>query len=125
MTTYVISVGVADVRSDHDPNSELVTQALMNAPAKLGENVDEWTFVTLADYEGWVRSDELEQPVVKGFCKVGESCGTPLHLIAVIRATRTPLYSHTEGDNTFGYIYLSTTLPLLDITQASLSLIHI
>jgi len=49
MTTYVISVGVTDVRYDHDPNSELVTQALMNAPAKLGENVDEWTFVTLAD----------------------------------------------------------------------------
>jgi len=33
MTTYVISVGVADTRHDPDPTSELVTQALMNAPA--------------------------------------------------------------------------------------------
>ncbi len=118
MTTYVISVGVADVRRDPDPNSELVTQALMNAPAGLGETAGDWTHVTLTDYAGWVRTDELEEPVVKGFCKVGESCGTPLHLVAVMRATRTPLYKHAEGDNTFGYIYLSTTLPLLDITQA-------
>ncbi|HEX9133686.1 MAG TPA: C40 family peptidase [Ktedonobacteraceae bacterium] len=118
MTTYVISVGVADVRRDPDSGSELVTQALMNAPAVLGEAAGDWTHVTLTDYAGWVRTDELEEPVVKGFCKVGESCGTPLHLVAVMRATRTPLYNHPEGDNTFGYIYLSTTLPLLDITQA-------
>ena len=118
MTTYVISVGVADVRRDPNPGSELVTQALMNAPAVLGESAGDWTHITLADYAGWVRTDELEEPVVKGFCKVGESCGTPLHLVAVMRATRTPLYLHAEGDNTFGYIYLSTTLPLLDITQA-------
>ena len=32
MTTYVISVGIADVFCDPDPTSELVTQALMNAP---------------------------------------------------------------------------------------------
>jgi gamma-D-glutamyl-L-lysine dipeptidyl-peptidase len=119
MTSYVISVSVADVRSDHDPNSELVTQALMNAPAKLSENVDEWTFVTLADYEGWVRSDELEEPVIKGFCKVGLCCGTPLHLVAVIKTTCTSLYMHAEGDDTLGYVYLSTVLPLLDTTQAS------
>lgn len=118
MTTYVISVGLANVRRDPDPNSELVTQALMNAPALLGGTVGDWTHVTLADYAGWVCTDELEEPVVKGFCKVGESCGTPLHLVALARATRTPLYHYAEGDSTFGYIYLSTTLPLLDTTRA-------
>jgi hypothetical protein len=119
MTTYVISVGVADARYDPDPTSELVTQALMNAPAELSENVGEWTFVTLTDYEGWVRTDELEEPIVKGFCKVGTCYGTPLHLVAVINTTCTPLYIHPESDNMLGYVYLSTMLPLLDITQAS------
>jgi gamma-D-glutamyl-L-lysine dipeptidyl-peptidase len=119
MTTYVISVGVADAHHDPDPTSELVTQALMNAPAELRENVGEWTFVTLTDYEGWVRTDELEEPIVKGYCKVGTSCGTPLHLVAVINTTCTPLYIHPESDNMLGYVYLSTMLPLLDITQSS------
>ncbi|HYX48892.1 MAG TPA: hypothetical protein VE843_04080, partial [Ktedonobacteraceae bacterium] len=93
MTRYIISAPVADVRADPDPSSELVTQALMNTPAEAGENIRDWTFVTLPDYEGWVRDDELEEPIVKGFCKVGECCGTPLHFVAVIRTTRTPLFS--------------------------------
>src|SRR5437764_14144015 len=84
MTTYVISASLADVRSHPDPTSELVTQALMNTPAKAGENRGEWIFVTLSDYEGWVRNHELEEPIVKGFCKVGTCCGTPLPFVAVI-----------------------------------------
>jgi gamma-D-glutamyl-L-lysine dipeptidyl-peptidase len=118
MTTFVISVGVADVRSDPDPASELLTQALMNTRAEPGKNVGEWTFVTLTDYEGWVRSDELEEPTVKGFCKVGSCCGTPLHLVAVIKTTCAPVYSYKEGNQTLAYVYLSTLLPLLDITEA-------
>jgi gamma-D-glutamyl-L-lysine dipeptidyl-peptidase len=117
MTTYVISAAIADVRSRPDPTSELVTQALMNTPAEPGENIGEWTFVTLSDYEGWVRNDELEEPIVKGFCKVGESCGTALHFVAMINTTRTPLYSDTNCDHILGHAYLSTVLPLLDITE--------
>jgi cell wall-associated NlpC family hydrolase len=119
MTTYVISTAIADVRSHPDPGSELVTQALMNTPVELDKNIGEWTFVTLPDYEGWVRNDELEEPIVKGFCKVGECCGTPLPFVAVISTPRTPLYNDTESDQLFGYGYLSTMLPLLDITEAS------
>jgi cell wall-associated NlpC family hydrolase len=119
MTTYVISKPVADVRSHPDPTSELVTQALMNTPAELGEKIGDWTFVTLSDYEGWVRNDELEEPIIKGFCKVRDCCGTPLHFVAVIRTTRTPFYSDMKSDHILGYAYLSTTLPLLDITEAS------
>jgi len=119
MTTYVISTAIADVRSHPDPTSELVTQALMNTSVELGENRGEWTFVTLSDYEGWVRNDELEEPIVKGFCKVGECCGTPLHFVAVISTTRTPLYSDMKSDHIFCYAYLSTMLPLLDITEAN------
>ncbi len=118
MTTYVIAVGVAGVRRNPDASSELVTQALMNAPAILGEIAGEWTHVTLADYRGWVRSDELEEPIVMGYCKIGESCGTPIHLVAVLTAARTHLYSHVEGHDTPGNVYLSTALPLLDITQS-------
>jgi len=119
MTTYVIATAIADVRSHPDPTSELVTQALMNTAVELGENRGEWTFVTLSDYQGWVRNDELEEPIVKGFCKVGECCGTPLHFVAVISSTHTPLYSDTNTDYLLGYAYLSTMLPLLDITDAN------
>src|SRR5260221_14178505 len=113
-----IAMRVAGVHREPAPSSELVTQALMNAPAVAGEIVGEWTHVTLTDYEGWMRTDELEEPIVKGFCKVGACCGTPLHLVAVISAKRAPLYSHVEGNETQGYVYLSRVLPLLDTTQA-------
>jgi gamma-D-glutamyl-L-lysine dipeptidyl-peptidase len=116
--TYVVAAGVSDVRRDPDPASELVTQALMNTPAVLGESAGEWTHVTLMDYEGWMLTDGLEEPIVKGFCKIGACCGTPLHLVAVVNATRTPLYIQAEGDDMPGHVYLSTVLPLLDITQA-------
>lgn len=119
MTTYVIATAIADVRSHPDSTSELVTQALMNTAVELGENRGEWTFVTLSDYMGWVRNTELEEPIVKGFCKVGECCGTPLHFVAVISSTHTPLYSSTKSDHKLGYTYLSTMLPLLDITEAN------
>src|SRR5215467_9523178 len=119
MIRYVISAAIADVHAQPDPTSELVTQALMNTPAEPGENKGEWTFVTLPDYEGWVRNDELEKPIVMGFCSVGTSCSTPLHFVAVINTTRTPLYSDTKCGHTLGYAYLSTMLPLLDITEAS------
>jgi cell wall-associated NlpC family hydrolase len=118
MTRFVTSAAIADVRAEPDPTSELVTQALMNTPADPGETRGDWTFVTLSHYEGWVRNDELEEPIVKGFCKVGECCGTPLPFVAVIRTTRTSLYSDAQSDHTFGYAYLSTTLPLLDLTEA-------
>jgi gamma-D-glutamyl-L-lysine dipeptidyl-peptidase len=119
MTRYVISAAIADVRSHPDPTSELVTQALMNTLAEAGESIGDWTFVTLPDYKGWVRSDELEEPIVKGFCKVGECCGTPLHFVAVVRTTRTPFYNDHKSDRILGYAYLSTMLPLLDLTKAS------
>lgn len=116
--TYAISVGVADVRRDPDPDSELVTQALMNRSAVSGEVRDDWTHVTLSDYEGWVRSNELDEPTIKGFTKVGEHCATPLHLVAVVTATHTPLYTQAHGDETMGELYLSTALPLLDTTDS-------
>ena len=119
MIRYVISASVADVRADPDRSSELVTQALMNTPAEAGESIGDWTFVSLSDYEGWVHNDDLEEPIVKGFCKVGECCGTPLHFVAVIRTTSTPFYSDAVSDHIIGHAYLSTMLPLLDLTGAS------
>ncbi len=116
MSMYAVAVGVADIRREPDPNSELVTQALMNVAARAGEISGEWTHVALSDYEGWVRSDQLEEPVVKGFCKVGEQCGTPLALVAMITTTHTQLYAREQGDETLGKVYLSSVLPLLDMT---------
>src|SRR5260370_7913987 len=106
---YVVAVGVADVRCAPDPASELVTQALMNAPAALGDTVREWTYVTLKDYEGGMLTDELEEPIGKGFSKIGECCGTALHLVPVINPVLPPLYTHVKLDDTAGHLYLSTS----------------
>jgi hypothetical protein len=116
-TTYAVCVGVADIRRDPDPNAELVTQALMNVEVTAGETDGEWTHVALSDYTGWISSNQLEEPVVKGFCKIGESCGTPMPLVAVITSTHTTLYARAASDETLETVYLSTALPLLDLTQ--------
>jgi cell wall-associated NlpC family hydrolase len=117
--TCAVSVGVADVRFLPDATSELVTQALLNVPALCGEEVrdDEWIFVTLSDYEGWMRIADLDEPAVKGFTKVGETCATPLDLIAVIHATQTPLYIDLDAQSIYDIACLSTVLPLLDTTH--------
>jgi gamma-D-glutamyl-L-lysine dipeptidyl-peptidase len=122
MTTYTIAiaVGVADVRREPDPASELVTQALMQTPAKEENICDGWTHVTLPDYAGWVQSNQLAEPALKGFTKIGVNCATPLDLVAVITTTHAPLFADVVGDETLDTVYLSTVLPLLDTTQARL-----
>ena len=116
-TTCVIAVGVADIRRDPDATAELVTQALMNTSASPDEASGAWTHITLPDYAGWIQTDQLEEPVVKGFCKVGVSCGTALPYAAIVTVTHTPLYTHAAGDETVGMVYLSTALPIQDITH--------
>ena len=113
---YVISVGLADVRHDPDPASELVTQTFMNVPVTPDESVGEWTHVTLSDYKGWVCTDALADPVMKGFTRIGERCGTPLGLVAVINTPYTPMFEQETGESKQDMVYLSTVLPLLDAT---------
>lgn len=113
----VVAVGVADVRREPDPLSELVTQALLNMPVQAGIIQGEWMHIALSDYAGWIRSDELDEPPITGFCKIGEYCATPLSLVAVVTATHSPLYATAEGDSSIETAYLSTVLPLLDTTH--------
>lgn len=115
--TYVVAVGVADVRREPDPASELVTQALMNVPVMAGETGHDWTFVTLPDYEGWMRSEQLERPIVPSFTWVSDCCRSPLHLVAVVTAPHALLYREAAGEETIGTIYLSTALPVLDTSR--------
>ena len=117
MTDFVVATGVADVRRAPDETSELVTQALLNMPVYAGEAQDGWVPAKLVDYTGWMRLNDLAAPIQKGFCKVGESCGTPLPLLAVITVTHTPLYITVDGEESSGCAYLSTRLPLLDNTH--------
>lgn len=115
--TCVVAVGVADVRCEADAASELVTQALMNVPVIAGETYNDWTHVMLSDYEGWIRSEQLESSIVPSFMQVSDCCRSPLHLIAVVSATHAPLYRHMSGEETAGTVYLSTALPVLDTSQ--------
>jgi hypothetical protein len=117
MNSYVVSVGIADVHKHPDPDSELVTQALLNTSAFSAATAGTWTQAVLSDYTGWIQSDELTEPIVKGFCKVGASCGTPLDLVAVVNELAAPLYDDTEDIIQRDTVYLSTVLPLLDITH--------
>ncbi len=113
---FVIAVALADVHRDPDGDSELVTQALLNTPLRAGETSGDWTAVTLPDYSGWVRSAELEEPIVRGFCE-GDAgtCGVPLPYSVVVTAPHTPLYRSEHGDQAFDTLYLSTVLPYIDL----------
>jgi hypothetical protein len=108
--THAIAVGVADVRLEPDPSSEQVTQALMNFPAVANQTNGEWTHITLSDYEGWIRTGQLAEPIAHFL---------PANGLAVIVATHTPLYTDSEGDDTQGMVYLSTALPLLDTLRSA------
>lgn len=109
-TTHTIAVGVADIRREPDPSSEQVTQALMNFPAIANQTDGEWTHITLSDYEGWIRTDQLAEPIANSL---------PSNDLAVIIATHAPLYTDSEGDDTQGMVYLSTALPLLDTLRSA------
>lgn len=117
MTDFVVAVGVADVWGDPDTSSERVTQALMNMPVYGSKAQGEWIQAKLVDYIGWMQQSDLATPIQKGFCKVGEHCGTPLPLTAVVTTTSAPVYTEARGSDTLAKVYLSTLLPLLDVTQ--------
>lgn len=106
MTNYAISVGVADVRRDPSPDAELVTQALMNVPARADTLSGEWTHVALSDYAGWVRSRELAAPALS----------TPSASVAVIALTHAPLFATADSAEAVSMAYLSTVLPVVSST---------
>lgn len=96
-----VSVGVADVRREPDATSEQVTQALLGASAiPLESAPNGWTRIRLVDYEGWVRSEQLAAPA-----RAGER-------VAVVTATRTPLYSSARGAASDGEAFATSLLPI-------------
>ncbi|MBX5455607.1 MAG: C40 family peptidase [Thermogemmatispora sp.] len=117
-TKLVVAVPVADVRREPDAASELVTQALLNREVVVDGEHGEWLHGQLSDYSGWLREADLEEPIVTGFCRVGESCGTALPLVAVVQRPRTQLLAGAEGNEVLEPIYLSTVLPVTDLRFA-------
>lgn len=96
-----ITLGVADVRREPDAASEQVTQALLGAQAiPLEDTPDGWTRIRLVDYEGWVRTDELGAPA------------RATERVAVVAATRAPLYATARGAETVGEVFATTILPI-------------
>ncbi len=114
---FIIAVNIADIRREPDANSELVTQALMNTKAQVGQVSGEWTLVTLPDYTGWMRSDELEFPIIHGFCEGEGTCGIALPYSIVVTDLQTSLYISEDGEDTLGELYLSTALPYIDLAH--------
>ncbi len=117
ISQFIVAVSIADIRRDPDPQSELVTQALMNVPLVAGEIAGEWTYVTLSDYSGWMLTSQLETPIVKGYCEGEGTCGVPLPHSVVVTVPHAPLYLHEEGEEIQGELYLSTALPYIDLAH--------
>ncbi|HEX8732853.1 MAG TPA: NlpC/P60 family protein, partial [Ktedonobacterales bacterium] len=96
-----VAVGVADVRREPDGASELVTQALLGASAvPLEEAANGWTRVRLVDYEGWARKEALAAPA------------RATERVAVVAATRAPLYTTARGAEELGEVFATTSLPI-------------
>jgi len=58
----LVTAAVADVRREANDQAELVTQALLGAPAQIMAIVSGWAQVRLSDYEGWIRRQNLWAP---------------------------------------------------------------
>jgi cell wall-associated NlpC family hydrolase len=101
-----ISVGVAAVRREPDAASEQVTQALLGASAvPLQSSPDGWTRIRLTDYEGWVHAEHLAAPA------------RATERVAVITATRAPLYAASRGEANHGEVFATSLLPITSAGQ--------
>lgn len=115
---FVVATNIADIHSAPQRDAELVTQALMNTPAIAGETAGDWTHVTLADYSGWILTDDIDLPIVRGVCEGGDgTCGVALPYSVVVTATHAPIYAQAEGDEHIFDVYLSTVIPYIDLSN--------
>jgi gamma-D-glutamyl-L-lysine dipeptidyl-peptidase len=118
MADFIIAGSIVDIHREPDPSSEVVTQALMNTPISVREVAGNWTYVTLPDYSGWIDTNEIETPIVHGYCEGEEgACGITLPYSIVVTAPYTKIYQSPEGDETSGEVYLSTVLPYIDLAH--------
>ncbi len=118
MVDFIVADSIVDIHREPDASSELVTQALMNTPITVGAISGDWTHVTLPDYSGWLASDQIETPIIHGYCEGDEgACGITLPYSIVVTVPRATLYQHAEGDETQGEVYLSTVLPYIDLAH--------
>lgn len=115
MADFIVASSIVAIHRDPDPSSELVTQALMNTPIVVGEVSGDWTYVTLPDYSGWMATNEIETPIVRGYCEGEGTCGVTLPYSIVVTVPYTKLYQRAESDKIQGEVYLSTVLPYIDL----------
>jgi hypothetical protein len=117
MADFIVAGNIVDIHRDPDPSSELVTQALMNTPVTVGEVSGDWTYVTLPDYSGWMVTNEIETPIVHGYCEGEGACGVTLPYSIVVTTPHAKLYQHAESAETLAEVYLSTVLPYIDLAH--------
>jgi len=63
----LICTGVADVRQEPDPTSELVNQALLGTPARVSGWSGRWLQASLPDYQGWIPMVAVALPKDPGY----------------------------------------------------------
>lgn len=117
MADFIVARSIVHVHRDPDPSAELVTQALMNTPVAVGEVSGDWTHVTLPDYSGWIATNEIETPIVRGYCEGEGTCGVALPYSIVVTVPCAKLYLHAESDEVLGEVFLSTILPYIDLAH--------
>lgn len=101
-----VSAAVTDVRRDPVDSAELVTQALLNAPAEALETRQQWTRVRLADYEGWVSSGHLS------------ASPAPEDRVVVVQPPVANIFADPAGETRCGKAYCTTVLGALSTDRA-------
>lgn len=104
---HAIAIGVANICREPDEASEVVTQALLGAPAQVIAENDGWVQVRLTDYEGWIQTRQIAE--------AAKSTGK----VAVVTTLQTPVYRNETGEQAHDSAYITTALPALESRSTS------
>ncbi len=106
----LICMGVADVRREPDPTSELVNQALLGTPVLVSGWSERWLQASLPDYQGWIPRVVVALPKDPGYW-----AQDPL---LVVTGAEAPLLANPDlGAQPVATVYFTTVLKELRETD--------
>lgn len=131
-------LGIVPVRSDHQDESEIVTQLLFGETATIIAEQNQWRkiHITHDDYEGWVDSKQIKSISEEAFHQLNSNLHRQIDLVLTISAPWGPTHTvmgsklpmnrshfHVEGDN-FEIVTQQRELELPDIGSFALKYIN-